>query len=883
MNDLGAPIKDQGLLYRVIYSALLLGLLGALGNFFPLSLGQYINLHFGNVAYLVAASLFRPWGTLGVAGLSLLPMVWAELPPWLVLVYLLESLWVSVWRTRGMAVLFSSAVFWVVIILPLLVVLQSGQMQGQFWLESLNLMLNGLLMASIAQLISDGLQMSNVSKDIVQHAPTRESIKFVLLRVLSAFAVLLSLGLGLTLNQTFEQRQSADQQQHMLREAEILASMLEEYANVHVAIVSSVAEEMAGLPKEDAQRLLTNVKSSRPGFITMLVADERGQIIHTAPENLLDDSEDAPMSVIDRDYFTEAIKQRRPYISQPFFGRGFGRDVIVAISAPIVSKRGDIEGVVEGSLNLKRIGLFHGFNLSAEHNKVVITDARNRVIFANNGLGLNPLDAFSLSNVGKQELFVDSHGTRYSAAVTGLSMGWNIFVLHPETLVLANILEHFSSLFVTLGFITLVAIVLSARLAVSLSSPLLRLVQDIRGEPGQETPTQIIDVEEIHQLYDTYYNNKRRIEYQQQHLEERVYRRTMDLLEANNELSRQSYSDSLTGLDNQRSMAERFAQLRSLAQRNDGRLIVLSIDIDYLKRVNETYGHDKGDRCIVGMAEVLQSCFQREYDIVARLGSDQFVVITQVFDWDVLRQYIDVCRLKIESTSIHIDKDREVSLTVSMGGFVAPAEWSQYYEDWLQLADKLMHQAKSHGRNKLATDVHSLNNPIPVPSLSLLDRDMEQHQAMFIEPLHSGQLQWRFENLRSNLSRSGGALLVVKFAAPNDSYDHGGLKRESCRDLLQVFRRGYDTVAMIDEKACIVVTAVATREEAESLIERALYRLIKQQPSLVDDLLAGAVMAEATWQSDFNEWLGQCDAKINDVAPDSRRRYHLLCLAGKLV
>ena len=883
MNDQGVPIKDQGLLYRVIYSALLLGLLGALGNFFPLPLGQYITLYFGNVAFLVAASLFRPWVTLGVASLSLLPMVWAELPPWLVLVYMLESLWVGVWRTRGMAVLFSSAVFWMVIILPLLVVLQSGQLQGQFWLESLSIILNGLLMASIAQLISDGLQMSSVSKDVVQHAPTRESIKSVLLRVLSAFAVLLSLGLGLTLNQTFEQRQKTEQYQHMLREAEILGSMLEEYLDVHITIVSRVAEDIAGLSGGEAQQLLSNVKRSRPGFITMLVTDERGQIIHAAPETLLDGTNNDRLSVIDRDYFIEAINQRRPYVSAPFLGRGFGRDVIVAVSAPIISNKGGIEGVVEGSLNLQRVGRFHGFNLSAEQNKVVITDARNRVIFANNGLGLNPLDAFSLSNVGKHELFVDSQGTGYSVAVNSLSKGWMVHVLHPDRLVLANILEHFSSLFFTLGFITLAAIVLSARLAVSLSSPILRLVKDIRGEAEQETPSRIIDVEEIQQLYDTYYTNKRRIEYQQQYLEERVYRRTMDLLEANNELSRHSYSDSLTGLDNQRSMAERFAQLRSLAQRNDGRLIVLSIDIDYLKRVNETYGHDKGDRCIVGMAEVLKSCFQREYDILARLGSDQFVVITQVFDWDVLRQYIDVCRLKIESTAIAIDGGREVNLTVSMGGFVAPAEWSQYYEDWLQLADKLMHQAKSHGRNKLATDVHSLNNPIPVPSLSLMDRDLEQHQAMFIEPLHSGQLQWRFENLRSNLSRSGGALMVVKFIAANDSYDHGGLKRGSCRDLLQVFRRGYDTVAMIDEKACIVVTAVATREEAESLIERALYRLIKQQPSLADDLVAGAVMAEATWQIDFNAWLTQCDEKINDVAPDSRRRYHLLCLAGKLV
>ncbi|HSG62315.1 MAG TPA: GGDEF domain-containing protein, partial [Pseudomonadales bacterium] len=530
----------------------------------------------------------------------------------------------------------------------------------------------------------------------------------------------------------------------------------------------------------------------------------------------------------------------------------------------------------------ERIGRFQSFDLSAENNRVVMTDERNNVLFASPGLGLSVMDNFGLTRAGGRDLFIDSDGNDYSYAAQEISEGWKVFVLHKTSIALANVLQHFISLFITLGFITVAAVLVSARFAISLSVPITRLVENIRDGKASDATPESLDVDEIHALYHSYYDNKRRIEYQQQYLEEQVYRRSMDLLEANNKLSRQAYTDGLTGLDNVRAMSERFSQLRSLAHRNNGRLLVLHIDIDYLSRINDTYGHDKGDQCIKSLGEVLRHCFQRDYDILARLGSDEFVVITQVFDWDVLSNYIDVCRLKIESSALPIGAGRNVNVTVSMGGFVAEAGWSQYYEDWLQIASQTMQSAKQQGRNCLLTREDNPRNKIAVPSVALASRDIEQHQGVFIEPLHDGLLNARFEHLRSSLSRSGGALMVAKFALHSHDADDVGLQRGCCRDLLQIFRRGYDTVAMLDEQQCLVVTAVTHREEAERLIERALYHLLKQQPAIESQLMAGAVLAEATWHSDFNEWLSVCDTKLTEIEPDTLRRFKLMCLTGRV-
>ncbi|HSG62405.1 MAG TPA: hypothetical protein VLA24_13345, partial [Pseudomonadales bacterium] len=130
-------------MYKVLSLALILGLLGALGNAFPLQSGNLIQLHFGYVAVLVAASLFFPWVAFPVAVISVIPGIYAGLSFWSILIYLAGALWVSLLRGRGYAVIVSSTVYWVVILLPIMMLLQQGKLDTLFWIDVLELMLNG--------------------------------------------------------------------------------------------------------------------------------------------------------------------------------------------------------------------------------------------------------------------------------------------------------------------------------------------------------------------------------------------------------------------------------------------------------------------------------------------------------------------------------------------------------------------------------------------------------------------------------------------------------------------------------------------------------------------------------------------------------------------
>lgn len=868
------PRNNNIAIYKQVSIALVFAAVGALANLFPLGVGDHIELLFGNIAFLVIASFFSPWYAIPVATVTLLTSLWGGLSQISATMYLIEALVVSMARMRGIPVLISSSVLWLIVSLPLIVIFQRGQLSVSAWLECLQLLVNGVLMAAIAQLIVDGLQLSRLRSFQHPSGIPKESLATVLVRVLCALSIVLSLSVGFSLNYGFEKRLASTQQHYLQREAELLASVLEEYLQNHVAVIERLAIDIAELDHRQGQSMLLNIQQSRPGFITMLTADEKGNILQAAPDSIRAELMDNAFKVIDREYFTEPFKSKASFVSSPFLGRGFGRDVIVAISAPILDGRNNVKGIVEGSLNLKLIGRFKKFETGNSKNKLVITDARDRVLYAQEDLNLQELAAFRLTRRDERNQYTDRNGEHYSVADAQVSNAWRVYVLHPQTTNLVQILQHFTSMFVALLFIVLVAIAISKRIALSLTAPITALVHDIRntGNTAVYDADQAVDIEEIDALYSSYHASKQQISRQQQQLEAQIKRRTQDLLSANNQLDRLTSTDALTGLANERALLDRFTMLRAIVHRNQGQLLSLCIDIDYFKRVNDTYGHDVGDQCIARMGNVLADCFQRHYDIVAYLGGDEFVVVTQVFDWRKLSEYIESCRLKIESTAMSVVANKEIRLSVSIGGFIAPADWSLSCSHWLALAQQFRDEAKERGRNCLVARQSDPLSPMPLPSISPPIGRGEQSGALSIAALHPEQLRERFEELRSTLDRTGAALMVMKIASADAHGRYSCADMPACKKLLDIFRRGYDTLAMTSDDECLVITAVTSVAEAEVIIERALNYLSDTHSR---ELAIGAVAADASWSSDFSAWLDMCQQAFDEVTPDQARRYQL--------
>lgn len=163
------------------------------------------------------------------------------------------------------------------------------------------------------------------------------------------------------------------------------------------------------------------------------------------------------------------------------------------------------------------------------------------------------------------------------------------------------------------------------------------------------------------------------------------------------QLVHQAYHDPLTNLANRTLFRDRVEQgIRRLARR-PGEVAVLFLDLDEFKRVNDTLGHDAGDRLLTNVAERLLGCI-RDEDTVARLGGDEFAICVEyVEDTSMVLQ---VASRILTSLARAFDVDgRSLEVTSSIGIALTGNNGAQA-EELLRNADVAMYVAKSKGKNR---------------------------------------------------------------------------------------------------------------------------------------------------------------------------------------
>ncbi|MEE8528703.1 MAG: diguanylate cyclase [Gammaproteobacteria bacterium] len=167
-------------------------------------------------------------------------------------------------------------------------------------------------------------------------------------------------------------------------------------------------------------------------------------------------------------------------------------------------------------------------------------------------------------------------------------------------------------------------------------------------------------------------------------------------------LNEQAERDGLTGLYNRRMFDEHFQRLWNQAQRNNNKLAVLLVDIDYFKMFNDMYGHQAGDDCLRQVAETFAESARRPFDIAARYGGEEFVIV--LFDPPVAHaeDVAQEMRRAIEELRI-LHRGSHVSrfLTASVGAAIAVPEEGRRSAGLLQLADEALYEAKESGRNRI--------------------------------------------------------------------------------------------------------------------------------------------------------------------------------------
>lgn len=299
-------------------------------------------------------------------------------------------------------------------------------------------------------------------------------------------------------------------------------------------------------------------------------------------------------------------------------------------------------------------------------------------------------------------LFVQSNGRRHIAGIAYLpEIDW-----HEITLLDLGVLLPFSQFAGILAVytLTLLGILLLFNLALTrfILKPLKQLDAGMAAvEAGSEVPAKLenLGTGEIGRLMKRFVHMAKSVTISRRDLEFKVQERTIAL-------ERLTKIDPLTELLNRRGMTERVESELKRARRENNRLGILWLDLDNFKEINDWQGHAAGDRALEAIARIIDATI-RPYDVAARWGGDEFLIMLYPTDEAVLLALGERLRQAVAGCRSVIGKDgHSIELSASIGGHLAGKD--EEFNTVLQQADGALYAAKAAGRNCYRT------TPVPL-------------------------------------------------------------------------------------------------------------------------------------------------------------------------
>lgn len=459
----------------------------------------------GSLSILTAATLGPSYGLL--AAMLAFAKTWLEWGhPTGFICHSLEAATVG-WlvQRRSLPLIRASLLYWLAVGAPLGALYINMFTAAPFpsnWAISLKYPINGLLAAAIALPVSNSARVRRwLGLPVADDSDT--PLQLVLFRRFGIIAALPLALLIFLMGQTFDRTLRTTAQENLAGDAHDIAKRIEDYIAEQQRALIILAKQLEARRTDPVEcvRAMEVLRRQNPAFLTLLVTDERGDIIAGAPA-VNDRGEPLPFighNVSDREYFRRPMDNGQPYVSGVFQGRGFGNDLIVAISAPLLDPDGRPRGVLEGSLNLGAL-----IKVLAEEHQIatrdlIVTDPAERVV-----LTIGRLSLPALSDFRRNPLYAAVHS---QTAVTPLDLprdqgrperhlvishrstqlGWHIILLEPLWHVQRTIAGFY--LFAALGAALAVALalLLAKATAAELTQPLQHLVETTgalaRSEP----------------------------------------------------------------------------------------------------------------------------------------------------------------------------------------------------------------------------------------------------------------------------------------------------------------------------------------------------------------------------------------------------------------
>jgi two-component system, sensor histidine kinase len=493
---------QQRIFVRIALS-LVAGGMGFWVNSFPVSVFGSVQTTFGSIFGLSIALAYGPWyGLLATIIATIrLTLLWDS--PYVLLLFGLEALIVGWLVRRRLSSIAADLFFWIGVGIPLTCIIRFVIL-GFSVPNSLPLIIkapfNGFLNLLIAELLLTIIPAWKISADVFpwrQHEhPLRSQIwkNFVLLTAIPLMLLTILIG------QRETRQQEIAAAQRLQETARAIARNIGDYLDKHEKAVTLLATTMQETPQYNEaaiHRLLSQHHAQYNSFLTMFATDADGQILGRSPNRRLDGQPILSSNVADRDYFRQAKLTGRSFISNVFLGRGFGTDPIVAISCPVY-RSGQLQGIVEGSLNLQKFREFEPATDAIPDALIVVADQTQRVVYAQQQYqALQSLRDSSLMKAAE----IEPHRVSFSHVLNEQEWlasrafiprtNWQVIVQQPMLQVRSRAQQYYLTMLSWVLGALLLATLLSHYIAKAVTRPLEQLVGAVRGfeAEGKQTIT----------------------------------------------------------------------------------------------------------------------------------------------------------------------------------------------------------------------------------------------------------------------------------------------------------------------------------------------------------------------------------------------------------
>ncbi|MFT4720755.1 MAG: signal transduction histidine kinase [Candidatus Azotimanducaceae bacterium] len=496
---------------RRLRTSILLGLIGFGINYLPVPLFDNMDLAFGNLAFVLVAYFLGPYYAVLTALLTVtaLSLSWDDTT--LYLWFLPEAALLGYCSSRNWFLLHGNLIYYLVFGVPaayVLLSLNTDKSNAMVLTIALKQAVNGAAYTALGLFLIPLMPTARISEYLQtehRHRPLREQLGRSIAALMTLVIILGSLAINFQTIETLRQSARDDLNSTAIN----LQTNTRNFVNDHLKLISSAAAIMS-LTLDDSDRVLSTTQLQQqlstvhqyyPTFLTMLVADAGGYVTHASPADLLQQTQKSneEFKVADRDYFQAAFTGSKPYISAVFRGRGFGNAALVAISAPIYAgatseASASPIGILQGSLDLTRLGDFNQRDDASSHSLFVIIDQHDTIAYAAPELQLPLLSKFRYDETVTNSALPDSHlGQTYSTPSGAylfnektLANQWRVVALEPFEPILEVIQRQFL-LSISVLLIALLALNWPVKLlAARLTRPLDQLIDFIHNNASTE-------------------------------------------------------------------------------------------------------------------------------------------------------------------------------------------------------------------------------------------------------------------------------------------------------------------------------------------------------------------------------------------------------------